>query len=204
MIKQNTNTQIKQDTNTQVEVGQIWEDSDSRRKGRTFKVINIEDDTATCKNLTGAKGSQPAKPISFIKLKRFVPRYYKLHKQNIKTFSVVSSQEADVINTIRLVNPAVVRRQIAEEEVNLLSRANEHWNLSWRKMGNFIVTDNDMFDISIRNEGRAQDLFDVRVKLFQYTVFSGKVRGSIEKTLDETKKFLYNLKRSTNNLLENG
>ena len=61
-----------------VQVGQVWEDTDSRRVGRTFKIANIDGDMATCENLTGAGGIAPTRPTAFINLKRFQPRYYKL------------------------------------------------------------------------------------------------------------------------------
>lgn len=59
-----------------VRVGQVWEDNDSRSKGRTFRVTSVEGDVVVVENLTRTGGGSllpGAKRVNRIQRKRFKP-----------------------------------------------------------------------------------------------------------------------------------
>ena len=190
---------------TEIRVGQVYEDADVRRPGRTFKVSNLDGDTVTCENLTGANGIKPNRSVSFISLSRLKSKKYKLKtdiQKEIITANVVSDVEIPIVNNL-IQMPSVMRRNPDDQINSMISICNTHWPINgrWRKFGSFILADNDMFEITIRPE-MMTDLFEVKIKMYRYCIFDGRIRGKIEYALDSARTQLYSIVNNVNSLLK--
>lgn len=186
-----------------VQIGQVWEDTDRRRMGRTFKVVNIDtsDGTVTCENLTGANGTEPSKPISFINKKRFISKYYKLKAKALTTASTLSDGEVAVVsNTFHQI--PIVRRQ---PKPILIEEANATWPGDWREVGQFLIlsSDNEDFEVSVRPMDRFNGLFNVRIRLYQYTIWDQNFRTSLKNALERTQDYFIVLSSELNNFISN-
>lgn len=191
---------------TQVKVGQVWEDADSRRAGRAFKISNIDNGVATCEIISGSNGKKPNKDLTFIKLKRFVPKYYRLKSSPIKTASIkgvtarTAPMQTEVASTA-VSMPSIFRRpSVEEQERNLLDSAFEAWPLNWRKIGSFLMAENDFFEIRVRPENLL-NCFNVQIKLGAFFIYNMTTRGNVKTALDKSRNFLLTISNSINSLM---
>lgn len=224
-----------------VQVGQVWEDADSRRAGRTFKIADIDDGMATCENLTGIGGTPPSKPTAFIKLERFKPKYYKLKRASgnseladdlakamryesdkdpgfisraadevcpycggdgyesascgeIRLCSCqrkkpkLAGQQSPSYRPVSFQEVKVVRRKPKKE---LLKSCRNFWPGEWREVGPYVAlcSRNNDFEVSIRELDEFSRPFEVRVKLYQFTIFQGTIRGDVIDALMKVQDF---------------
>ena len=199
-----------------VEIGQVWEDADSRRAGRTFEVVNIDDGMATCENLTGTGGSQPTKPTAFIKLERFHPKYYKLRPSKNKTIglvtvgSVVSLKESepptqpeefvDEFLPVKFDKIEIVRRK---PKAVLVQECKNFWPGDWKEVGPCVMlcSEHNDFEVSIRELEEFYKPFEIRVKLYQFTIFTGTIRGDITDALTKVQDFFLVLNHELKNFI---
>jgi hypothetical protein len=184
-----------------VRVGQVWEDADSRRAGRTFKIANIDGDMATCENLTGIGGIPPAKTTAFIKLERFKPKYYKLKRASgnsdladdlAKALQYDSDKDPDFISRASDVDPPPDSFSYSFKEVKVVRRkpkaalvrgCRNFWPGEWREVGPYVVlcSPNNDFEVSMP--------FEIRVKLYQFIIFKGTIRGDVIDALMKVQDF---------------
>ena len=185
-----------------VQIGQVWEDTDRRRSGRTFKVTNIDiDGTVTCENLTGVNGAEPSKPISFINKKRFISKYYKLKNKVMNTATTLGDGEVALVsNTFHQI--PIVRRQ---PRPILLEEAKNIWPGDWREVGQFLIlsSENEDFEVTVRPMDRFNGLFNVRIRLYTFCIWDHNFRSSIKDALEKTQDYFLVLSSELNNFISN-
>lgn len=195
-----------------VQVGQVWEDADSRRSGRTFKIANIDDGMATCENLTGIGGAQPTKPTAFIKLERFKPKYYKLKNGNAnadladdlaKAIKYESDKDPNFIS--RAADPLFSKVEVVRRKPKaaLVQDCKNFWPGEWREVGPYVMlcSENNDFEVSIRQLEEFHKPFEIRVKLYQFTIFSGTIRGDVRDALVKVQDFFLVLNHELKNFI---
>lgn len=175
--------------NSFINVGQIWEDKDKRRTGRTFKIRNIDNLTnqVTVEVLTGAGGKEPDSNnlISFIKLSRFKnAKYYKLKKDVVKTFSArydeYKEDQPDTIDVIskindeELLNTTIVVRK-PYKDPSCLEKCKEAWPGDWKDYDRFAVLAGDSFEIHVRQERHFSNMHHAKIKINNFVFFETTV-----------------------------
>ena len=190
-----------------VEVGQVWEDADSRRVGRTFKIANLDGDTATCEVLTGPGGTTPQRPTAFIKVKRFLPRYYRL-KQGSRRLNPPAvfdqfyrhNRGAWSATEAPIDYPEIVHRK---PKASLVQECKNYWPGNWKEAGDVAVlmSDHNDFEVSIGQLEEFRKPITFKVKLYMYTVFSGTTHSGIEDAITKAQDYFLVLKHELNNFI---
>lgn len=148
-----------------VNIGEIYEDVDKRRKGRTFEIINIDNEVATCKNLTPPHGKKldKNKLLSFIKISRFKnKKYYKPSKK-------------------KLSSPIIIR----PKKLSLVEKCKKILNKDWFESGpNAILNSQDRFEISIRQTQRFPETYSYKINLDRFCINRNTIISSLEESLN--------------------
>jgi len=181
-----------------VQIGQVWRDSDPRRAGRTFRVVNIDNDVATCENLTGKGGLKPSVITSFINTNRFTSKYYKL-QNGIGTFSTLADDE---VAGFQMTSSAVkvIRRQ---PKASLVQECKNMWPGDWKEAGPFIILNskNNDFEIIFRQLVEFSKPFEVKVKLYNFIIFNTIVSGDITNAIKKVQDYFLVLNHELQNFM---
>lgn len=191
--------------------GQIWEDKDIRRIGRTFKISNIDDDIVTCEILTGVGGKSPNKNhlVSFINKKRFdTCKYYKLKTNIIKDIKKSNinykTETADNFSLLKkIIKPNNVKYVITRPKTKSLEeKCKDCWKGNWKTYGPIVsLNSNDKLEVNVRQTCKFPSTFDVKIKLDRFHIYNEVMNGKLEDVLAKAQKELLKLNVEINQIL---
>jgi hypothetical protein len=190
----NTNSE----TTSNVCTGQVYKDTDTRRAGRTFKVVNIDydDNLVTCQNLTRTGGKAPLKgrEVSFIKLSRLVSsRQYKMVADKATTIINNCETPVQVKKLPKTIDFTILKRKPKQ---TLLTQIKNIVPGQWSESGPYCsLMGNNNAELLIRQTQEHPAAFEYKIMYNRFCLCREVLNVSLKLVLEQAHAAIYDISK---------